>query len=42
MMPEDMDVLAECIQLCIEDADANAGKVRAAVAALTEKYPIYC
>ena len=42
MIPEDMDVLAECIQLCIEDADANAGKVRAAVAALTEKYPIYC
>ena len=42
MMPEDMDVLAECIQLCIEDADANAGKVRTAVAALTKKYPIYC
>ena len=42
MLPEDMDILAECIQLCIEDADANAGKVRAAVAALTEKYPIYC
>ena len=42
MMPEDMDVLAECIQLCIEDADANAGKVRAAVATLTKKYPIYC
>ena len=41
MMPEDMDVLAECIQLCIENADANANKVRAAVAALTARYPIY-
>lgn len=41
MMPEDMDVLAKCIQLCIEDADANAEKVRAAVAELTGKYPIY-
>ena len=41
MMPEDMDVLAKCIQLCIEDADANAEKVRAAVAELTSKYPIY-
>ena len=41
MMPEDMDVLAECIQLCIEDADANAERVRAAVAELTGKYPIY-
>ena len=41
MMPEDMDVLAECIQLCIENADANADQVRAAVAALTAKYPIY-
>ena len=41
MMPEDMDVLAECIRLCIEDADANAEKVRAAVAELTGKYPIY-
>ena len=41
MMPEDMDVLAECIRLCIEDADANVEKVRAAVAELTGKYPIY-
>ena len=41
MMPEDMDVLAKCIQLCIEDADANAERVRAAVAELTGKYPIY-
>ncbi|MGM9558268.1 MAG: serine hydroxymethyltransferase [Oscillospiraceae bacterium] len=41
MMPEDMDVLAECIKLAIEDAGANADQVRAAVAALTAKYPIY-
>ncbi len=41
MMPEDMEVLAECIKLAIEDAGANADQVRAAVAALTAKYPIY-
>lgn len=41
MQVEDMDVLAECIRLTIEDADTNADQVRQAVAALTAKYPIY-
>lgn len=41
MQAEDMEVLAECIRLTIEDAEANADQVRQAVAALSAKYPIY-
>ncbi len=38
---EDMDIIAECIHLCIEDFDANADKCRAMVNSICEKYPLY-
>lgn len=38
---EDMDVIAECISLVIKDFEGNADKVRAMVAELSDKYPLY-
>ena len=38
---EDMDTIAECIYLCIEDFEANADKCRDMVNAICEKYPLY-
>ena len=39
---EDMDVIAQCIAMVVEDFDANAGKVREMVNGLCAKYPLYC
>ncbi len=39
---EDMDVIAQCIQMVVEDFDANADQVREMVNALCAKYPLYC
>ena len=39
---EDMDVIAQCISMVVEDFDANADKVREMVNALCAKYPLYC
>ncbi len=39
---EDMDVIAQCIAMVVEDFDANADKVREMVNALCAKYPLYC
>ncbi len=38
---EDMDVIAECIALCVNDYDASGDKVRAMVSELISKYPLY-
>ena len=38
---EDMDVIAECMNLIAEDAEGNTEKVKAMVKELTDKYPIY-
>ncbi len=38
---EDMDVIAECIALCVNDYEASGDKVRAMVSELISKYPIY-
>ncbi len=39
---EDMDVIAQCISMVVEDFDANADKVREMVNGLCAKYPLYC
>ncbi len=39
---EDMDRIAECISLVVEDFDANAARVRSMVTEICEKYPLYC
>ena len=41
LQPEDMDVIAECMDLIASDAEANTEKVKAMVKELTDKYPIY-
>ena len=41
LQPEDMDVIAECMDLIARDAEANTDKVKAMVKELTDKYPIY-
>lgn len=38
---DDMDVIAECISLVIKDFEANQEKVRAMVADICAKYPLY-
>lgn len=38
---EDMDVIAECISLVIKDFEGNQDKVRAMVADICAKYPLY-
>ena len=38
---EDMDQIAECISLAINDFDANADKIRSKVQAICEKHPLY-
>lgn len=38
---EDMDTIAECVSLCINDFEANADKCREMVNAICEKYPLY-
>lgn len=38
---EDMDVIAECIALCVNDYEASGDKVRAMVSELIAKYPLY-
>lgn len=38
---EDMDQVAECINLAINDFDANADKIRSMVQAICEKHPLY-
>lgn len=39
---EDMDVIAQCIAMVVEDFNANADKVREMVNGLCAKYPLYC
>ena len=39
---EDMDVIAQCIAMVVEDFDTNADKVREMVNGLCAKYPLYC
>lgn len=41
MVEEDMVVIADAMNLMIEDADANKEKAMALVKSLTDKYPIY-
>ncbi len=41
LQPEDMDVIAECMNLIAEDAEGNTEKVKEMVKVLTDKYPIY-
>ncbi len=41
LQPEDMDVIAECMDLIAKDAEANTEKVKEMVKVLTDKYPIY-
>ena len=41
LQPEDMDTIAECMNLIAEDAEANTEKVKEMVKVLTDKYPIY-
>ena len=41
MKDADMDEIAECIYLTLSDFEKNADEVRARVAALLEKYPLY-
>lgn len=38
---EDMDVIADCIALCVNDYEASGDKVRAMVSELISKYPLY-
>lgn len=38
---DDMDVIAECIALCVNDYEASGDKVRAMVSELISKYPLY-
>ncbi len=38
---EDMDVIAECIALCVNDYEASGDKVREMVSELISKYPLY-
>ncbi len=38
---EDMDIIAECIALCVNDYEASGDKVRAMVSELISKYPLY-
>ena len=38
---EDMDQVAECISLAINDFDANADKIRSMVQAICKKHPLY-
>ncbi len=38
---EDMDVIAECIALCVNDYEVSGDKVRAMVSELISKYPLY-
>ncbi len=38
---DDMDVIAECIALCVNDYEASGDKVRAMVSELIAKYPLY-
>lgn len=38
---EDFDAVAECIHLCITDYENSADKVRAMVADICKKYPLY-
>ena len=38
---EDMDVIAECVYLCITDFENSADKCREMVNAICEKYPLY-
>lgn len=42
LQAEDMDVIADCIHLAATDFDAQAESIRARVAAICEKYPLYC
>ena len=39
---EDMDIIAQCIAMVVEDFDANTDKVREMVNGLCAKYPLYC
>ena len=41
LQAEDMDVIADCIQLAATDFDAQADAIRAHIAAICEKYPLY-
>ncbi len=41
LQPEDMDTIAECMNLIAEDAESNTEKVKEMVKVLTDKYPIY-
>ncbi|MCR5430212.1 MAG: serine hydroxymethyltransferase [Eubacterium sp.] len=41
LQPEDMDTIAECMNLIAEDAEGNTEKVKEMVKVLTDKYPIY-
>lgn len=38
---EDMDVIAECIYLCLTDFENSAEKIRGMVGTICEKYPLY-
>ena len=38
---DDFDTVAECIHLCITDYENSADKVRAMVADICKKYPLY-
>ena len=39
---DDMDSIAECISLAVHEFEGNREKIRAAVAGICEKYPLYC
>ena len=41
LVEEDMDKIAECISMAINDFDANADKARAIVTEICHKYPLY-
>ena len=41
MVEEDMETIAEIINLVVEDHKGNAEKARAMVAELAAKYPLY-
>ncbi len=41
MKPEDMDVIAEAISLCIDGGEEKKEKAKELAAGLTEKYPLY-
>ena len=38
---EDMDVIANCIYLCITDFEANKAMLNETVAGICKKYPLY-